>query len=80
MIFCQERGMSTKDTSFATSMSEGLVREYAKFIENIQYENVNSLKSATEGEETLLSVTWDYYLFNLAYEKTLYFEFKFKDS
>jgi len=52
VIFCQERGMSTKDTHFVTSMSEGLIREYAKLAEDLQHENEKSLKFATKAEET----------------------------
>ena len=52
VMFCQERGMSAKDTCFVTSMSEGLVREYAKLAEDLQHENEKSLKFATKAEET----------------------------
>lgn len=52
VIFCQERGISTRDTSFVTSMSEGLVKEYAKLAESLHHENVNSLKFATKAGET----------------------------
>lgn len=52
VIFCTERGMSIKDTSFITSMSEGLVKQYTKLAKSLKPDKINCLKHGSDGKET----------------------------
>jgi len=52
ITFCRKRGMDTKDISFITSMSEGLVKEYIRLAKSINEGKGNSLKSATKAVKT----------------------------
>lgn len=52
VIFCRERGMSTRDTSFVTSMSEGLVKQYTKLANSLKQDRGNSVKPATDAQKT----------------------------
>ena len=52
VIFCMERGMSIKDTSFITSMNEGLVKQYTKLANSLKPDKIESIKHATNAEKT----------------------------
>ena len=52
LIFCKERGMNTKDISFVTSMSEGLVKQYTKLAKSLKPDKINCLKHGSDGKET----------------------------
>ena len=51
-LFCTGRGMSIKDISFITSMSNGLVNQYVKLAKSLTPEDGDSLKHAPHEEET----------------------------
>jgi len=51
VVFCTKRGMSTKDTSFVTSMSTGLVKEYAKLAKTLKPHDRDSLEPDPNGDE-----------------------------
>jgi len=50
--FCRKRGMDTKDISFITSMSEGLVKQYIRLAKSLNEEKGNALKLATKAGKT----------------------------
>ena len=52
VIFCLERGMSAKETSFVTSMSDGLVTQYVKLAKSLKSDNGDSVKHAPDQKET----------------------------
>jgi len=52
VVFCTEKGMNIKDTSFVTSMSEGLVNQYVGLISNLKQDKTCFIKHATDGKET----------------------------
>jgi len=52
VVFCTEKGMNIKDTSFVTSMSEGLVNQYVGLISNLKQDKACFIKHATDGKET----------------------------
>lgn len=52
VIFCAERGMSIKDTSFVTSMSEEVVKEYVKLAKSLKPGNGNCVKHTADKKNT----------------------------
>lgn len=52
VVFCTDRGMSIKDISFVTSMSNGLVKQYAKLARTLKPDDGDSLKQPPHEEET----------------------------
>jgi len=52
VVFCTERGMNIKDTSFVTSMSNGLVKQYVKLAKSLKPDDRDSLKQGPHEEET----------------------------
>jgi len=52
VIFCVEKRMSVKETSFVTSMSDGLVMQYVKLAETLKPNNGNPVKHAPDQKET----------------------------
>lgn len=52
VIFCAERGMSIKDTSFVTSMSEEVVKEYVKLAKSLKPGNGNCVKHTADNKNT----------------------------
>jgi len=52
VVFCTQRGMSIKNISFVTSMSNRLVKQYAKLPKTLKPADRGSLKQAVHGEQT----------------------------